>query len=86
VERHYSVARVTRACIDRTQAPGEIEMQLVLDLAPYFQPIPNIEGIVRLPDRGFVLITDNQGRRLEGPTQMITVVPERASVPACGQP
>ena len=85
VERHYGIARIVRGCVDRTLSSGEIELEPVVDLAAYLLPLPNLEGIVVLPDQRYVLISDNQMFNIQGPTEVVTAVSRSGSRSACGQ-
>ncbi len=77
IERHYGVSRI----IHFTAAPGaaEITPTVSIDLEPTvrdkFHDKLNLEGIVRLADGRWVLVNDNQGSRVEGPTLLFILHP-----------
>ncbi len=77
IERHFGVARILKA----TVVPGvaEVTPTVALDLWPVvrdrFHGKLNLEGIVQLADGRWVLVNDNQGGNLEGPTELFVVQP-----------
>lgn len=73
VERHYTVSRILKA----TVAPGQTEVKptIDLDLEPVLHDSLNIEGLVVLPDGRYAAINDNQGSKVEGPTELLLFHP-----------
>jgi hypothetical protein len=71
IERHYGVQRILRGTI----APDATDVvpELALDLAPAVHDVYNFEGIARLPDGRTVLVNDNQGSHVEGPTRLFVL-------------
>jgi hypothetical protein len=72
IERHYGVSRI----ISFTAPPDatDITPKVALDLWPivrdrYHEKL-NLEGIVKLADGRWVLVNDNQGANVEGPTKL----------------
>ena len=77
IERHYGVSRIIHFVA--TPGAADIAATLVLDLEPTvrdkFHDKLNLEGIVRLTDGRWVLVNDNQGSRVEGPTKLFVLHP-----------
>jgi hypothetical protein len=73
IERHYEVSRVLQA----TLAPEatDVTPTVALDLHAFIGEHTNLEGIVRLADGRWILVNDNQGTRVEGPTELFTMHP-----------
>jgi hypothetical protein len=69
IERHFSVSRILKL----TVKPDDVEVTptIELDLAPILRDSLNLEGIVRLPDGRLVTINDNQGKTVQGPTELL---------------
>jgi hypothetical protein len=72
IERHYGVSRIIAFTAPPTAT--EITPQVALDLWPivrdrYHEKL-NLEGIVKLADGRWVLVNDNQGAHVEGPTKL----------------
>jgi hypothetical protein len=70
IERHDSVSRILR--FDLAE---EITPAVELDLAPVLNDTLNLEGIARLPDGRLVMINDNQGAIVDGPTDLLVFHP-----------
>ena len=76
VERHYSVSRLVRYTLPLLDGGGDLEPELLIDLAElYRETIPNFEGIARLDDGRFLLISDNDYGGKQGPTHIALVKP-----------
>ena len=69
IERHFGVARILKFTAKRGDT--EITPELVHDLAPILRDSLNLEGIARLPDGRMVVINDNQGASVKGPTDLL---------------
>ena len=71
IERHYGVERILHG----TLAPGvaEVTPTVQTDLAPAIHDAYNMEGIARLTDGRTVLINDNQGAHVDGPTKLFVL-------------
>jgi hypothetical protein len=69
IERHYGVSRILHFTAKRGDT--EITPELVHDLAPVLHDSLNLEGIARLPDGRLVVINDNQGASIKGPTKLL---------------
>jgi len=69
IERHYSVARL----LHFRAGAGELTPKVALDLDPLTHGAINPEGLARLPDGRFVLINDNQGATIDGPTELLVL-------------
>lgn len=76
-ERHFGVARVLAFSIDVATAPSDaarvISPRVLIDLAPLFNPLPNLESLVRLPNGDLLLISDNHYGVVTGPTEAVRV-------------
>ena len=68
IERHFGVVRLLRFTVGRDDK--EVTPSVELDLFPILRDHFNLEGITRLPDGRLVLVNDNQGKTVEGPTQL----------------
>ncbi|HEY1557789.1 MAG TPA: esterase-like activity of phytase family protein [Kofleriaceae bacterium] len=68
IERHYGVSRILHFGLPAQ--PADITPTVVVDLDAIFHGAFNLEGIARLPDGRFVLVNDNQGRTIVGPTEL----------------
>jgi hypothetical protein len=72
IERHYDVQRVLRVPVDDGGGPGGwLDPELVPLPGGTLEPSTNPEGLAFTDDGRFVVITDNQGRRVSGPTLWI---------------
>ena len=69
IERHYGVSRILRFTAKRGDA--EVTPTVELDLAPILHDSLNLEGIVQLPDGRLAAVNDNQGRSVNGPTELL---------------
>jgi hypothetical protein len=69
IERHYGVERLLHFAAKRSDR--QITPELVLDLAPILHDSLNLEGITKLPDGRMVLVNDNQGDEVKGPTELL---------------
>lgn len=72
IERHYGVSRIIS--FDADPAKPELAATVDLDLWPvvrdrYHEKL-NLEGIVATPDGRWVLINDDQGANVDGPTML----------------
>lgn len=73
IERDFGVSKILRV----VSHPDDVDLvpTVVLDLWPLlrdrYQGRINLEGIVRLPDGRIVVVNDNQGPGLEGPTRLM---------------
>jgi hypothetical protein len=77
IERHYETVRLIAAIPAWGSAPAPVPARVVRDLAAELGPLPNLEGLARLPDGRFVLLADNQGGfATDGPTVAL-VLPAR---------
>lgn len=72
IERDYDVARLLRFVLPAS-SETPIQAEMVLDLAPLVDPLPNYEGLVVTSDGDAVLITDNQMAFVTGPTEALFV-------------
>ncbi len=82
IERHFGVGRVLRFQLDPANTDPAITPSVAVDLADYLCDLPNFEGLLHLPDGRFLLLTDNQGSRLYGPTEAIFIKAAATSSPA----
>jgi hypothetical protein len=73
IERHYGVSRIVHG----VAAPGAVDITptVELDLFPINGDRLNLEGLVRLADKRWVIINDNQGSRTDGPTELLVFHP-----------
>ena len=72
IERHYGISHLLRFTLPAE--PGIIEPKVVLDLAPYFDAIPNLEGLV-WDESGLVrMVSDNKYLFITGPTEIFSLV------------
>jgi hypothetical protein len=69
IERHFEVTRLVSFPIDLT-APTTVDATVVRDLADLAKG-RNFEGIARLADGRVALVTDNQWKTIEGPSQLV---------------
>ena len=72
IERHFEVTRIIRFTL-RGEA-GPVPAEVVRDLADLAKG-RNFEGLARLPDGRIALVTDNQWKRIEGPSQLVLLPP-----------
>ncbi|HEY1817894.1 MAG TPA: esterase-like activity of phytase family protein [Kofleriaceae bacterium] len=74
IERHYGVERVLHGTLPAHAPDGAIIVPTVaVDLAPVIHDVYNLEGIARLSDGRTVLINDNQGSHVDGPTKLFVL-------------
>lgn len=73
IERHFGVARILTFDVPRGAA--EVTPKVDIDLHPIIHDDFNLEGITRLADGRYVLINDNQNRKVSGPTQLFVFHP-----------
>jgi hypothetical protein len=73
IERHYEVSRLLHVRVPASA--GEITPTIAIDLDAIFHGAYNLEGVVRLADGRFVLVNDNQGHKVEGPTELFVLRP-----------
>lgn len=59
IERHYAVSRVLRFIAILDGHKHTIEPEVLVDLAPLLDPMPNLEGIEWLDEKTLVLIGDD---------------------------
>jgi len=71
IERHYGVSRILR--FDLAPGATEVTPAVELDLGPVLNDTLNLEGIARLPDGRLVLVNDNQGGTVDGPTELLVL-------------
>jgi hypothetical protein len=74
IERHFEVTRLVAFTIDLA-APSTVDATLVRDLADLAAG-RNFEGIARLPDGRVALVTDNQWKTIDGPSQLVLLPAE----------
>jgi hypothetical protein len=74
IERHFEVTRIISFSIDLT-APSTVPATVVRDLADLADG-RNFEGIARLPDGRIALVTDNQWKTIDGPSQLVLLPAE----------
>lgn len=77
IERHYGVSRIITFTAPATA--GDITPKVALDLWPivrdrYHEKL-NLEGIVKLADGRWVMVNDNQGASVDGPTKLFVFHP-----------
>jgi hypothetical protein len=72
IERHFEVTRIIRFRLTVLTAPAK--PTVVYDLAGMAKG-RNFEGLARLPDGRIALVTDNQWKRIEGPSQLVILPP-----------
>lgn len=77
IERHFGVSRIITFTAPAT--PADITPKVALDLWPvvrdrYHEKL-NLEGIVKLADGRWVLVNDNQGASVDGPTELFVFHP-----------
>ena len=73
IERHYGVSRIVHGVA--TLGTADIVPTVELDLFPINADRLNLEGLVRLPDKRWVIVNDNQGARTDGPTELLVFHP-----------
>lgn len=73
IERHYGVSKILH--FDVPVAATTITPQVKLDLAPILEDSLNLEGIVQLSDGRLVAINDNQGKTIDGPSELVIFEP-----------
>ena len=77
IERHYGVSRILTFSVPLGQ--DSITPQVAVDLWPVvrdrYHAKLNLEGIVKLPDGRWVLVNDNQGATVDGPTKLFVFHP-----------
>ena len=77
IERHYGVSRVLTFSVPLGK--DVITPDVALDLWPVvrdrYHAKLNLEGIVKLPDGRWVMVNDNQGSRVDGPTKLFVFHP-----------
>lgn len=73
IERHFGVARLLKFTLRRDDA--EVTPVVELDLNPVVRDTFNLEGLTRLADGRLVMINDNQGKVVAGPTQLFVFHP-----------
>jgi hypothetical protein len=73
IERHYGVSRILR--FDLTAGATEVTPTVALDLGPVLRDSLNLEGLAVLPDGRLVAINDNQGRTVDGPSELLVFRP-----------
>ncbi|HET9988166.1 MAG TPA: esterase-like activity of phytase family protein [Kofleriaceae bacterium] len=77
IERHYSVSRILTFSVPLGK--DTITPEVALDLWPIvrdrYHAKLNLEGIVKLADGRWVMINDNQGARVDGPTKLFVFHP-----------
>jgi Esterase-like activity of phytase len=73
IERHYGVSRIVHGTI--TAHDPDVRPTVELDLDPVNHDRYNLEGLVRLADGRWVAINDNQGSRVDGPTELFVFHP-----------
>lgn len=79
IERHYGVSRLlgfNAPTHHAESSPPLLQPRVVTDLGANMAKLPNLEGIVRLKAREFLLIGDNQGSSVyNDPTHVLHVRP-----------
>ncbi len=74
IERHYGVERIVHGTLPAGAPDGAVITPTVqVDLAPVIHDTYNLEGIARLTDGRTVLINDNQGAHVDGPTKLLVL-------------
>lgn len=73
IERHYGVSRILK--FDLPAGAAEVTPQVDLDLGPVLNDTLNVEGIGKLPDGRLVMVNDNQGSNVDGPTELLVFHP-----------
>jgi hypothetical protein len=77
IERHYGVSRVLTFSVPLGK--DVITPEVALDLWPVvrdrYHAKLNLEGIAKLPDGRWVMVNDNQGARVDGPTKLFVFHP-----------
>jgi hypothetical protein len=69
IERHYGVVRILHVVARRGEP--EVTPEVVIDLEPILHDSLNLEGIAKLPDGRMVLVNDNEGDEVKGPTELL---------------
>ena len=80
IERHFGVSRVLHFEITELTSTPEghyslLTAEVVVDLAPLQDDLPNFEGLIRLDDGRFWLVSDNDYGGVSGPTVVWIVTP-----------
>lgn len=73
IERHYTVSRILRATVPL--GATEVVPTIDVDLEPVLHDSLNVEGLVVMPDGRYEAINDNQGSKVEGPTELLVFHP-----------
>ena len=71
IERHYGVAWLLYFGVPLQGELGERKARSVFDLGTLVRGVPNMEGVVFLPDGRFAVITDNDTGGVTGPTEVL---------------
>lgn len=72
IERHFGTMRVVsfRVPLPLPETPPRLEASVVADMGPVLAPnVPNLEGLARLSDDRWLLVSDNHFGRRTGPTE-----------------
>jgi hypothetical protein len=72
IERHFETTRIIRFTLRGEAEP--VAAELVRDLAELAKG-RNFEGLARLSDGRIALVTDNQWKTIEGPSQLVILPP-----------
>ena len=72
IERHFEVTRILRFTL--TEAI-DVTPRIALDLGPALRGRLNLEGIAWLPDGEVIAVTDNQWKRVVGPSLVVRLRP-----------
>lgn len=78
IERHFGVVRLIRFELPRSMSaePVHVRAEVVRDLVPALgSEAPNLEGLARLPDGRWLLVSDNHYGRKTGPTLVFALEP-----------
>ncbi|MEP6859759.1 MAG: hypothetical protein ABJE66_04010 [Deltaproteobacteria bacterium] len=77
IERHYSVSRILTFSVplDKDLITPEVALDLWPVVRDRYHAKLNLEGIVKLPDGRWVMVNDNQGARVDGPTKLFVFHP-----------
>ncbi len=73
IERHYGVSKILRFTMPL--GVGEITPAVAIDMGPILRDSLNLEGIIQLHDGRLVVINDNQGATIKGPTELLVFAP-----------
>jgi hypothetical protein len=78
IERHFGISRLLEFDVPRDGSGGDLEPELVMDLAAEVEGDPNLEGVTWTLDGRVVLVLDSQWGDERSPNGLV-VLP--ASIP-----